>query len=809
MVSRRPQVGYRKNTKGVLSRCSALTLYVTRGNFSRISGEPARGVAKDGAWWPGIALCLFVTFPSMTRTRAGAATSGEGEPAWTNLLPELLLALLGCSGGAFVYESIKDYDSESQPDDLSPSLEALLNKRLVLSQVVDWVSDAEREQLNRIVKLGWYYEWLYGYSIELTSVVSSVGVRRGRTPTIGEAKRSIRHSPYQVAVAQGCLELLDVYRQAVLRIEARLVDDKADAKETLWSLLLLEQALSEFAELFPFLFENIWGRISGEHGCASREIFEIFETAARSGIPVIEGCSLRIAWHCYQVLFKQIHAWMVHGRLVDPTGEFFIRMEVGGLGREQCVRDNLRYISADVIESRLPGAITLPFAKDVLYVGQCTRILDSMSHADRKHSATDGEGAVHDGCAEFEEALKLIWTSAPEELDWIALKNIVNARKVVLSDRVWEEVHRTDRQGNLSGHVDDFMDVVLQNRGSLYAELVDSVASISNEEPDPERAAALAAQLFREATYCDDTAGVQDVAHNASYLGMRSSINAESASMGTEWAGGPASIPQIVTMTWYDTRDTIHGIPPIWHPKYDHDIFIPSYDQWDGLCIRYDMRWPMQLVFPVKAMRVYGALWQLMFRLSRALHDMNGIRSTMKRRRYPRAVIGLHHRLHHFLSTYAMYLQEEIVARSKDEIHAILTSSASLIDAEAKHLQFVNHIVQISCIDTKQVMGVLENMFVCVKSLAAIVSAFSESFEGDDKEARKATSMVSAPETDSVCELFLSKYNVWYQLLQSGPLQVGRRGEALRRLLLKMNYNGFMDRNAARQVDQHVIHLAD
>ena len=750
----------------------------------------------------------------MTGTGAEASTSGLDEPAWTNLLPELLLALLGCSGGAFVYESIvENTESPRQQEDLSPSPEALANKRLVLADIVDWVSDAEREQLNRIVKLGWYYDWLYGHAVELTSVLSPPSVGKGRTGSDGLAMKSARHSPYHVAVAQGCLELLEVYRQAVLRIEARLMEAKAETEETLWSLLLLEQALSEFAELFPFLYESISGRIRSQHGCGPPEILEIFETAARSGIPVIEGCSLRIAWHCYQVLFKQIHAWMVHGRLADPTGEFFIRLEVGERERER-FRDGLRYIHADVVESRLPGAISLPFAKDVLYVGQCTRILDSLSQADQRYSQAaewadraDGGDMPSDGCAEFEQDLEKIWTSEPERLDWIGLKNLVNARKLVLSDRVWTELHRTDR--NLAGLVEDFVDVVLQNRGSLYAELVEAVSSVADEDPDPERAAALAAQLFRDAAYADDAVWGQDVAYAAGYVEIRSATNVSSTGPRMEGGGGPTSTPAIVTMAWYDTRDNINGIAPIWHPKYDREIFIPSYDTWDGLCIRYDMRWPMHLVFPVKAMRVYGALWQLMFRTSRALRDMKGIRSTIKMQLHSKATIALHQRMYHFLSTYAMYLQEEIVARSKGKIHGFLTASSSLIDAENKHMDFISEIIQTSCIDVKQVMGVLENIFVCVKSFVAIAHASKEISEVHNKQEWTSTSPAPASDVAGISEMFLSKCNVWYQLLQSTPLQIGRRGEALRRLLLKMNYNGFMDMNAARQVDQHVIHLAD
>ena len=706
------------------------------------------------------------------------------EPAWRNLIPELLLALLGCSGGAFVYVERTTSSCDDMRDGVSPEYgwKDLEAKKLVLSEVVDWVSEAEREQLTRIAGLGWYYDWLYGYAIEMTT---TSGVRS----VLSADKARQRKSPYQVAVAQGCLELLDVYRQAVLKIEERLVDSGVDVNKSLWSLLPLEQALSEFAELFPFLYHSIRRMLRGSGNSSnssnsssyrssssssnmtSREIIEMFETAARSGIPVVEVCSLRIAWHCYQVLFKQMHAWMVHGRLVDPAGDFFIHVEQ----REPSTRALVsRYIDADVIASRLPAAISVPFAKDVLYVGQCTRILDSLRD-NASTSLTDNDRSDPNDDT-FEDGLKKIWTSPPEGLDWISLKNLVNAQKIVLSDRVWTEMHHAGR--NLAGHVDDFVDVVLQNRGSLYAELAEAVASIASEAPVPERAAALASHVFRIAAY-------QDSYGDGSY-----------GKYGYIEEGGTAA-----TMTWYDTGNA-ECIAPIWHPKYDHSIWIPSYDAWDGLCIRYTLKWPMHLVFSVKAMRVYGGLWQLMFRMTRALHDMKAARVLMRKQKHGRSTLALHHRLYHFLVTYAMYIQEEIVTGSKDKIHSILTSSTSLIQAEAKHMEFIADIVQTSCIDVKQIMGVLENMFVCVKSLVSVVHAYD--CDGSDMDIGPL-----AREIDAVRELFLSKYNVWYQLLQSNTLQGGKRGEAIRRLLLRMNFNGFMDANAARQVDQHQLHLAD
>jgi gamma-tubulin complex component 4 len=712
-----------------------------------------------------------------------SSSSEETEPAWRNLIPELLLALLGCGGGAFVYRRIDPLlDSDSNSGTSLIDWRGLEGTELVVSELVDWVSEAEREQLNRIVELGWYYAWLQGCASQIASV-SGVHLSAERA----------EKCPYHVAVAQGCLELLDVYRQAVLKIEERLVEEGAEVNTALWSLLPLEQALSEFYELFPFLRANIQRMVGSRlentdsEGASphvvmsSPDIIEAFEQAALGGIPAIEGCSRRIVWHCYQVLFKQMHAWMVHGRLVDPSGEFFIYMGRSEMGSRV---ESSRLIDADIVASRLPNSISLPFARDVLFVGLCRRILDSLGTNDLR---TDRDGPeISDGIdassskdiwmdnVRFEEKLRDIWASSPETLDWVGLKNLVHAQKLILSDRIWAEMYHTDR--DLIGLVEDFVDIVLQNRGSLYVELVDAITGIAADcGPDPSKAPALASNVFREAAF-------QDSYNEAAYF---------------KYGTHGRNKCQPVTMAWYDAENP-ECVVPLWHPKYDSSLWIPPYDSWDGLCIRYDLQWPMDLVFPLKAMRVYGALWQLMFRLSRALHELKSIRLLLRGQNCDRKTIALHHQLYHFLVTYATYLQEEIVACGKDKIKSILMSSTSVVEAEAKHMDLIANIVQTSFIGVKQVMGVLENVFVCTKSLVSAVDA-------------RIKGIHPAEDTDSIdgiSQHFLGKYNVWYQLLQSNTLQSGKRGESVRRLLLSMNFNGFMDSNAARQLDFNELHVS-
>jgi hypothetical protein len=359
-----------------------------------------------------------------------------------------------------------------------------------------------------------------------------------------------------------------------------------------------------------------------------------------------------------------------------------------------------------------------------------------------------------------------------ERFDWIAFKNFVHEHKVNLSSMVWKEMYAP--AWDLNGQVDEFIDIVLQNRGVLYCELIPSCEAVfcitgKHEFPDPARASQLAAHVFEQAMFSIASEAADDRKSSVKY-----------------------------SMVWYDVENP-NSILPMWHPSFCEGSYVPSFDAWDGICIRCDMQWPLEVLFPVHTMRIYGSLWQLMFRLTRSLHQMKSMRfsgqsmssarsgNTLGQRR----LMALHHQLHHLLSTYAMYLQSEIVSGSRNAIRRIIASSSSLIDAESKHRKYVTDIVQISCVDVRQIMGVLESMFTIVRTLRN-----SNDLENDEGK------------LNELYDHFLAKYNVFYQLLQSNQLQAGQRGEAIRRLVLKLNYNGFLDLNAQKQLSAHELYIS-
>ena len=135
-------------------------------------------------------------------------------------------------------------------------------------------------------------------------------------------------SLYRLALANGVSELLDVYRAAVLAVEAHLLH--LPAAEPPPPLLALHHFLLEWEALLPEA-RGVAEQVA-QRGLAGSQIMRLLSQHAHSGVPALQSCAQRLLWHCHQVLFKQLESWLVHGLLLDQAGEFFIQRSTQSTG---------------------------------------------------------------------------------------------------------------------------------------------------------------------------------------------------------------------------------------------------------------------------------------------------------------------------------------------------------------------------------------------------------------------------------------------------------------------------------------------
>ena len=236
---------------------------------------------------------------------------------YANLLPELLLVLVGNPGDAFL-ASQGDHGVEGAgPARLGPA--------------VDWVSPPEREQLDVLAALGCHYTVLEEFversqgelqeqcGLYHLSLANGISGAEGRRPSCPASRCHLqRPPPADPAPHLPCpAELLDVYRLAVLQVEQHVMHFPTPP------LLALRQFLHEFETLLPeaaALVAEVTAR-----ALSGARIMQLLAVRGRSGDPALQSCMLRLLWHCRQTMYRQLEGWVVHGLLLDQGQEFFIQ----------------------------------------------------------------------------------------------------------------------------------------------------------------------------------------------------------------------------------------------------------------------------------------------------------------------------------------------------------------------------------------------------------------------------------------------------------------------------------------------------
>lgn len=294
----------------------------------------------------------------------------------------------------------------------------------------------------------------------------------------------------------------------------------------------------------------------------------MLETQARSGNPSLQACARRLLWHCHRIMFKQLEAWLVHGMLLDPAGEFFIQYKSGdgisttttnsapvlhhgssvNLEQQMAWHDGFRVSLAD-----LPSSVDLPTAESILFIGKAVRVLRQPTTM----AASDYVLRAHTEVLAFSSVLQDI--QKQNTLLPVAFQRAIDNMRAKVAGLLWELV---EEQCDLAGRLAAFQSFFLLGRGDLYQQFLQDGAPLLTKPP-------------RSATAEEDIFSVFQQAA----IQTGSDLDPHFSSFRLRWSvAEPSALP-------------------VWHPARAA-ISIPAFDAWDGLYLEYEVQWPLQLFFP-------------------------------------------------------------------------------------------------------------------------------------------------------------------------------------------------------------------
>ncbi|XP_043721319.1 gamma-tubulin complex component 4 isoform X2 [Telopea speciosissima] len=310
------------------------------------------------------------------------------------MLHELLLALLGYTGDLIVDQRERQRSLGGQLPSDGPISEECTFK---LAPDISFLEPSERDAIEKLISLGFYYKELDRFATkcrDLSWIRSTNDVPILQASDLLKEKTK-QPSMYRRAIANGIVEILSVYRSAVLHVEQKLLSDPTPILAT------VTQGLNKFFILLLPLYELI---VEIERDdIRGGQLLNLMHKRCHCGVPELQACIQRLFWHGHQVMYQQLSSWMVYGILQDQHGEFFIRrLEDRDVESESSNPDMFQklgtklpddasirdwHLGFHIFLDMLPEYIQMPVAESILFAGKAIRVLRNPSPAFRCQDA--------------------------------------------------------------------------------------------------------------------------------------------------------------------------------------------------------------------------------------------------------------------------------------------------------------------------------------------------------------------------------------------------------------------------------------
>ena len=756
------------------------------------------------------------------------------------MVPEVLLALLGVPGEVIA---------------LVPATSDGGQERFRVSPDLPFLEPPERASLDRLVSLGYAFRCLERF----VAREDEAGTTMATLPSGPDASFAFNApaswgSLYRRALAAGVSEVLATYESAILRLEQDILRGVTPALPA-----ALESALSGFALVLPALHVTLRPVIERPDLKGAPLLHHLHAAALAAGAPQLEAALRSLRARCYRAMYQQLLAWTVHGVLVDPHGEFWVR-PVEGAGGDGGVylgefdesgaakgtnaaalgwRPNAYGLDDSIVDGdtagdtagrsyfgggesssddarfgddggerewhrgfqvsleALPPGVELPAAEAVLFAGRAVRVLT------RPRGEFAGGSLLPDAVASrATEALRGLARLEGEgndgEFDRLAFESTVEGIRAPVAARLGELVVR---DAKLAKHLEALRSYHLLGRGDFFQSFFEEAASLLAVPPRANTAEADAAAPFA-------SAALKSSASDDPLL-PRFRLRFVSPSLGVE-------------------HDTPHGSSQ----KRGPNVRVPSYDGWDGLELEYATPWPLGLLLTRSVQRRYNHLFQYLFRLRRAALALDDAWFALRRKSAsgggggggggarwtttPGSFTSGHgakgfggdgafqscQRVRHdmacVVNNWFTYLQVDVVeAQYRAMIERVEASEGDFSECQRAHRAFLAALTAQSFLDLPSVSDVIETIMRLAGNLLAVV----KSLPSDGLE--EGVGEETAGEIEAIGAEFSRQSAVLYTVLRSNRLANDPKAPFLRTLLLRLNFNGYFFDNAAKASSGH------
>uniref|UniRef100_A0A5B7C4N5 Gamma-tubulin complex component n=1 Tax=Davidia involucrata TaxID=16924 RepID=A0A5B7C4N5_DAVIN len=732
------------------------------------------------------------------------------------MLHELLLALLGYTGDLIIDEREHQNSLGIQ---LSPDARISEECTFRLAPNLSFIEPSERDVIERIITLGFYYRELDRFttkSRDLSWITSANESPLSQTSELSEGKKE-KQSVYQRAIANGIVEVLSVYRSAVLHIEQKLLSDATPILAT------VTQGINKFFVLLPPLYKLIL-EIERDNICGGR-LLNLLHKRCHCGVPELQTCIQRLRWHGHQVMYNQLVSWMVYGILHDQHGEFFISRQEDRDPEHDLSRldmlEKLAHLSTNdasltdwhlgfhISLDMLPEYIPLRVAESILFSGKAVRVLRNPSPAFlfqdvlsrqqiprgsqriqgimehcffQKEPSLDtnliGEELFPQSEADKIEAMLQDLKESPE-FHKRSFECAVDSIQAIATSHLWQlVVVRAD----LNGHLKALKDYFLLAKGDFFQSFLEESRQLMRLPPRQSTAEADLMVSFQ-------LAAIKNIGDEDKYF---SRVSLRMPSFGIKVKSSQGDLPKAKAYSDGDSgalSDTSSEM---------------SLDGWDGIALEYSVDWPLQLFFTQEVLSKYCRIFQYLLRLKRtqmelekswasvmhqdhtdfAKHrnDRMNCPIAQQRRQGFRPMWRVREHMAFLIRNLQFYIQVDVIESQWNVLQAHIQDSHDFTELVGFHQEYLSALISQSFLDIGSISRILDGiMKICLR--------FCWNIENQESSTNTA-------ELEHITEEFNKKSISLYTILRSSRLAGSQRAPFLRRFLLRLNFNLFFEATA-------------
>ncbi|KDP28172.1 hypothetical protein JCGZ_13943 [Jatropha curcas] len=728
------------------------------------------------------------------------------------MLHELLLALLGYTGDLIIDER---EHQKSIGVRLSPDASISDERCFKLAPDISFIEPSDRDLIQRIISLGFYYRELDRFATKSRNLswIRSSNVSPLARATELSHNTTEKPSVYRRAIANGVVEILSVYRSAVLHIEQKLLS------ETVPILATITQGLNKFFVLLPPLYELVL-EIERDD-IRGGQLLNLLHKRCHCGVPELQTCIQRLLWHGHQVLYNQLASWMIYGILQDQHGEFFIRRQEDRDVKHNSSPDmseKLARLSTDempltdwhlgfhIYLDMLPEYIHMRVAESILFAGKAIRVLQNPSPAfqfkDPSHNQQMPRGAqkIHGLSGRFpfqkepfvdtnligEELLPqseadkieamLQGLKESSEFHKRSFECAIDSIRAIAASHLWQlVVVRAD----LNGHLKALKDYFLLAKGDFFQCFIEESRQLMRLPPRQSTAEADLMVPFQ-------LAALKTISEEDKYFYR---VSLRMPSFGITVKSSPADQPK--SKVYSDGAALSNASSEM------------SLDGWDGIALEYAVDWPLQLFFTQEVLSKYLKVFQYLLRLKRTQMElekswaslMHQDHTDFAKRRKDRKNSTPHEQRQRFrpmwhirehmaflIRNLQFYIQVDVIESQWNVLQAHIQDSHDFTELVGFHQEYLSALISQSFLDIGSVSRILDSiMKLCLQYCWSM----------ENQENNPNTS-----ELDHITEEFNKKSNSLYTILRSSRLAGSQRAPFLRRFLLRLNFNSFFEATA-------------